>query len=148
MKKNIISICELYVTMATRVPIQLAKKKPYAAFPPDWWCFTWNLIKIYQLTLEIYNFKSVDEWCWQTPPDHCLTSTSLQPSAFDSGALKKRCHGWVGPPLTKLSGSVLGNLEMIKQCTFVHSLSAFVLCHVMSNIVESYPKKETWIYLL
>ena len=35
----------IYVAMATRIPIWSAQK-PYAAFPPAQWCYTWNLIKI------------------------------------------------------------------------------------------------------
>ena len=46
----------LYVAMATRVPIWSAQK-PYAAFPPAQWCYTWNLIKIVQVALEIYIFE-------------------------------------------------------------------------------------------
>ena len=46
--------------METTVLIQSAPK-PYAAFPPSQWCYTYNLIKIGQLTSEIFKFESVDD---------------------------------------------------------------------------------------
>ena len=51
-----LSLWEIYVAMATRVPIWSAQK-PYAVFPPAQWCYTWNLIKIVQVALEIYIFE-------------------------------------------------------------------------------------------
>ena len=47
---------DIYVAMATRVPIWSAKK-PYVVFPPSQWWYTWNLIKIVQVALEIYSFE-------------------------------------------------------------------------------------------
>ena len=41
---------------ATRVPIRSAQK-PSAVFPPSQWWYTWNLIKIVQVALEIYIFE-------------------------------------------------------------------------------------------
>ena len=32
-------------------------KKPYAVFPPSQWWYTWNLIKIVHVALEIYVFE-------------------------------------------------------------------------------------------
>ena len=46
--------------METTVLIQSAPK-PDAAFPPSQWCYTYNLIKIGQLTSEIFKFESVDD---------------------------------------------------------------------------------------
>ena len=42
--------------MSTTVPIWSAQK-PSAAFAPAQWCYTWNLIKILQVALEIYIFE-------------------------------------------------------------------------------------------
>ena len=45
--------------METRVLIQSAPK-PSAAFSLSQWCYTYNLIKIGQLAVEIFKFKSVE----------------------------------------------------------------------------------------
>ena len=60
----IISQWMLYLLMATRVPIKSALK-PYATFPPTWWRFTRNLIRIGQLTLDTVYFENVDGGQWQ-----------------------------------------------------------------------------------
>ena len=50
----------LLVAMVTTVLARHATK-PDAAFLPAQWCYTWNLIKIGQVALEIYRFENVDD---------------------------------------------------------------------------------------
>ena len=60
-----LSLWELYVAMAIGVPIWSAQKlyaastpaPPPPPLPPVQWCYTWNLIKIVQVALEIYIFE-------------------------------------------------------------------------------------------
>ena len=86
--------------METTVLIQSAPK-PDAAFPPSQWCYTYNLIKIGQLTSEIFKFESVDDDGRRRTTDDDgrtddgpLVYYKLTLWAFGSGELKKR---WLAP---------------------------------------------------
>ena len=55
-------------------PISL---KPYAAFPPTWWCFTWIWAKIGQLTLKTYFFEILNSNCWWRTNGMLIPQSSL-----------------------------------------------------------------------
>ena len=83
--------------METTVLIQSAPK-PDAAFPPSQWCYTYNLIKIGQLTSEIFKFESVDDDGRRRTTDDDgrtddgpLVYYKLTLWAFGSGELKIQC---------------------------------------------------------
>ena len=84
--------------METTVLIQSAPK-PDAAFPPSQWCYTYNLIKIGQLTSEIFKFESVDDDGRRRTTDDDgrtddgpLVYYKLTLWAFGSGELIKGCR--------------------------------------------------------